>query len=55
MDEPQRLRELAAWYREFAERTGSPSVWNARSRLAEDLEGEAARLEQRRVATFELS
>ena len=43
--ETERLRELAAWYREYAERTGNPAIWDARIRTAEDLEAEAARLE----------
>jgi hypothetical protein len=43
--EPERLRELAAWYREYAERTGNPAIWDARIRTAEDLEAAAARLE----------
>jgi hypothetical protein len=43
--EPERLRELAAWYREYAERTGNPMIWDARIRTAEDLEAEASRLE----------
>jgi biopolymer transport protein ExbB/TolQ len=47
MDEPQKLRELAAWYREFAERTGNPDIWEARLRMAEDLEAEADLLERR--------
>ena len=47
MDEPQKLRELAAWYREFAERTGNPAIWEARLRMAEDLEAEADLLERR--------
>jgi hypothetical protein len=42
---PERLRELAAWYREFAERAGNPAIWEARLRTAKDLEGEAKRLE----------
>jgi hypothetical protein len=42
---PERLRELASWYREYAERTGNPAIWDARIRTAEDLEAEAARLE----------
>jgi len=46
MDEPQKLRELAAWYREFAEKTGNPAIWEARLRMAEDLEREAAALEK---------
>jgi hypothetical protein len=47
MDEPQRLRELAAWYREFAERAGNPWIWEARLKQADDLEQEAAHLEAR--------
>jgi hypothetical protein len=43
--DPEKLRELAAWYREFAEYTGNPAIWDARLRTAEDLEAEAARLE----------
>jgi hypothetical protein len=30
---PSKLRELAAWYREFAERAGNPSIWEARLRI----------------------
>jgi len=41
----ERLLELASWYREYAERTGNPAIWDARIRTAEDLEAEAARLE----------
>jgi hypothetical protein len=41
----ERLRELASWYREYAERTGNPAIWDARIRTAEDLEAEATRLE----------
>ena len=42
---PDRLRELAAWYREFAERAGDPAIWETRLRMAKDLEAEARRLE----------
>lgn len=35
-----KLRELASWYREFAERSGD-SIRQARLRIAEDLEHEA--------------
>jgi hypothetical protein len=35
-----KLRELASWYREFAERAGD-SIRQARLRIAEDLEHEA--------------
>lgn len=40
MDDPGKLRELAAWYREFAETAGSRSIWEARLRMADDLERE---------------
>ena len=49
MDNPEKLRELAAWYREFAEKTANPAIWEARLRMAEDLERQASRLEQRQV------
>jgi hypothetical protein len=32
MKDPPKLRELAAWYREFAERAGNPAIWEARLR-----------------------
>jgi hypothetical protein len=41
----EQLRELAAWYRDCAERTGNPAIWDARVRTAEELEAEAFRLE----------
>ena len=41
MDRAQELRELAAWYRDFAERAGSPWIWEARLRRARELEREA--------------
>jgi hypothetical protein len=47
MQEAQKLRELAAWYREFAERTANPSIWEARLRTADDLDEEADRIEKR--------
>jgi len=40
-----KLRELASWYREFAERTDNPAIWEVRLLLAEDLEKEADRLD----------
>jgi hypothetical protein len=48
MDEkqPQKLRELASWYREFAERAANPAIWEGRLRTAEDLDAEARRIEQ---------
>ena len=42
-----KLRELASWYREFAERAGD-SIREARLRIADDLENEANLLEQTR-------
>ena len=46
MQNPDELRELASWYREFAERAGNPTIWEARLLMAEDLEAEAARIER---------
>jgi hypothetical protein len=45
--EAERLRELASWYREYAERTGNAAIWDFRIRTAEDLEAEAFRIETR--------
>ena len=45
MDQAQKLRDLAAWYREFAERAENPAIWDARLRTAEELEKEAGCLE----------
>jgi len=42
----RRLRELAAWYREIAERAGNPVIWEARLRTAKELEREADTLEE---------
>jgi hypothetical protein len=48
MDEkhPDKLRELASWYREFAERSRNPVIWEGRLRTAEDLDAEAERIER---------
>jgi hypothetical protein len=46
-EDSSKLRELASWYREFAERAGNPVIWEARIRTAEDLEREAHALEVR--------
>jgi hypothetical protein len=43
MEDAQGLRNLAAWYREFAERAGEPWIWDARLRRADELEQEATR------------
>ena len=40
----RRLRELALWYREFADRTENPAIWEARLQTAERLEWDAERL-----------
>jgi hypothetical protein len=45
-ENPQRLRELAMWYREFAEKVGSPAIWDARLQTAEDLDDEVGRIER---------
>ena len=43
---PLRLRELASWYRELAERAGNPAIWEGRLRMAGDLDAEADRIER---------
>jgi hypothetical protein len=40
----ERLERLAAWHRINAERAGADWVWEARLRVAEDLERQAARI-----------
>jgi hypothetical protein len=47
---PTKLRELAAWYREFAERAGNPTIWEARLRMAEELDAEADQIDQMKRA-----
>jgi hypothetical protein len=47
MDQAQKLRDLASWYREFADRAANPAIWDARLRTAEDLEREAGNLERK--------
>lgn len=42
----QTLRQLAAWYREFAEKAGDPGIWDARLRMADDLDAEADRIDR---------
>jgi hypothetical protein len=42
----RKLRELALWYRAFAERTANATIWDARLRMADDLEMEAERMER---------
>ncbi len=50
---PQKLRDLAIWYREFAERTHNPVIWEARLRTAEELEVDAQVLESRALQVAE--
>ncbi|MGH7095499.1 MAG: hypothetical protein ACREFB_18445 [Stellaceae bacterium] len=54
MDQAQKLRDLAAWYREFADRTEHSGIWDARLRIAEDLEREAKFLDHRPASRAEL-
>lgn len=49
-DDPNRLRELARWYREFAEKAGSPVIWDFRLRRADSLDAEAERIERTQMA-----
>jgi hypothetical protein len=28
MNDPQKIRKMAAWYRDFAERAGNPDIWS---------------------------
>jgi hypothetical protein len=50
---PQKLRDLAVWYREYAERTQNPVIWEARVRTAEELEMNAQALESRALQSAE--
>jgi hypothetical protein len=47
-EDPKRLRELARWYRELAEKAGNPAIWDLRSRHADKLDAEADRIERER-------
>ena len=44
--QPDKLRELATWYRDFAERAENPMIWESRLRTAGDLDAEAERIER---------
>jgi hypothetical protein len=50
---PQKLRDLAVWYHEFAERTQNPVIWEARLRTAEELEMDAQALESQALQSAE--
>lgn len=39
------LRELAAWYRDFAGRAANPAIWESRLFTADHLEMEAGRID----------
>jgi hypothetical protein len=47
--EPRKLRQLATWSRTFAERAGNPAIWEARLHMAQNLDAQAQRLEQRQA------
>jgi hypothetical protein len=58
-ERPYKLRELASWYREFAEGAGNPTIWESRLRTAEDLDAAAERIERNlragpRITAFRL-
>jgi hypothetical protein len=53
MADGDKLRELAAWYREFAERAGNPTIWDSRLRTADDLEAEADKRGRRAMQSAE--
>jgi MFS family permease len=42
------IRQLADWYRAFADRAGNAAIWDLRLRTAEHLEAEASKIEARR-------
>jgi hypothetical protein len=45
LEDPERLRKLAAWYRDYAERAHTPWVSEGRLQTAVELQRHAARLE----------
>jgi hypothetical protein len=45
-----KLRELASWYRAFAEHAGNPVIWESRLLMAESLEAEAEHVEDELAA-----
>jgi hypothetical protein len=47
MGQVRKLRDLASWYREYAERAGNAAISDLRLRTAEDLERKALELEKR--------
>jgi hypothetical protein len=55
MENPRKLRALAGWYREFAERAGNPAIWEGRLRTAKDLERAADRTEKTGARRHEIA
>ena len=45
LEHASELRELAAWYREFADRAGDPRIWESRLFFAAELDELAALIE----------
>jgi hypothetical protein len=45
MTDPNKLRELASWYREFAVRSGLATISLPRLQMADDLDREADKLD----------
>ncbi len=54
LENPQKLRELAAWYRDYAERANTPWVCEGRLQTAEDLERVARILESRNAENSDM-
>ena len=50
MEKSDRLRELATWYREFADKAGALAIWERRLLTAEDLEQAANDIDYRASA-----
>ncbi len=54
LENPQKLRELAAWYRDHAERANTPWVCEGQLQTAEDLERVAGILESRNAENSDM-
>src|SRR5208337_1994722 len=52
-DDVDKLRQLAAWYHEFADRAGNPWVWDARLRTAQELEAKTGQRGRRAMKSVE--
>ncbi len=53
MEQATKLRNLAKWYRDLAEKAGELWIWEARLRQAEELESEADLLAAQRPISRE--